>query len=108
MQISTPLKDLIYRPWNGIGIMMSDAVQFTHGDYSYEVWAGIEKMMDEAAPAPEWSGGVNVLKGADVVASLSCDSVPDVYQLDSLYDLKQAAGQCFDYESQGWKTQCSN
>jgi hypothetical protein len=108
MEISTPLTELSYRPWNGIGSMMSDAVQFTNGDYSYEVWAGIQKMNDETAPAPEWSGGVNILKGEDLVAYLDCDTIPDVYQLDSLNDLKQAAGQCFDFDSQSWKTQCNN
>jgi hypothetical protein len=39
---------------------------------------------------------VNELKGADVVAYLYCDSVPDAFNWDSLYDLKQATGQWFE------------
>jgi hypothetical protein len=35
MQIFTTLTDLLYRPWNGWWIMMSDAVQFTHCDYRF-------------------------------------------------------------------------
>lgn len=107
LQISAAPGDLGYLPWNGIGTEMPEAVQFQSGDYTYEVWYSVRKMMDESEPLPPPAGGVRVLQGDDLVADLACSAPPDIYDLYLIYEAKLVAGQCYDWESQSWAAVCS-
>ncbi len=108
MTITAAPRDLNYLPWNGIGIEMPEAVQFGNDGTSYEVWYSVQKMIDENAPLPPTRGGVRVMKGDEMLADLVCDASPSLYDLERIYDAKEAAGQCYDWESQSWGTGCKD
>lgn len=108
MTITAAPRDLNYVPWNGIGRFMPEAVEFENQGTIYQLWYGLEKLIDENAPLPPIRGGVWVMKGDEVLADLVCDSPPSVYALEAIYDAKLAAGQCYDWESQSWGTRCTD
>ena len=101
-------RDLNYLPWNGIGRFMPEAVEFENQGIIYQVWYGIEKLIDETAPLPPIRGGVWVMSGDEVLADLTCDSAPRVYALEGIYAAKEAAGQCYDGENQNWHEGCTD
>ena len=51
-------------------------------------------------------GGVNVIKGDKTLATLTCDKGSVAQGLDAISDLKSGIGQCWDYDSQSWRTGC--
>ena len=104
--ITAAPRDLNYLPWKGIGRFMPEAVDFANQGTIYQVWHEVEKQIDENAPEPSILGGVRVLKGDEWLAVLHCDAPPSVLNLQAIYDAKLAAGQCYDWESQAWKSKC--
>jgi hypothetical protein len=53
---------------------------------------------------PEVRGGITVMRGDNVLAELACDPgsvVTSGYPLP-VYDAKEAAGQCWDYQTHSW------
>jgi hypothetical protein len=93
-----------YLPWDGFGRTIHDQVRFYNDGVSYEVWSSIDKQMSADEPEPEWQGGVIVTQGDEVLADLACTAPPDPPTLDALYQAKQDAGQCWDFDGQQWAT----
>lgn len=102
LTITTPLPQLDYTPWNGIGRSMWEAVRFENRGVTYEVWSSIDKLMDENDPAPIWSGGVIVSRGDATLAQLVCTTPPEPPFIDVLYDAKTAVGQCWNFDRRAW------
>lgn len=100
--LATSLRNLGYRPWNGIGRSIYEEVTFENGDFAYTAWQSIDKMkaVDEAPDAI--TGGVLVTKGDQTLASLDCDLGTVEATLDALYPLKEAEGQCYDRDAFAW------
>ncbi len=96
------LSTVAYQPWPGFGRTIWDSVRFQNADVSYEVWSSIDKQMSEDEPPQDWQGGVIVTRGDETLADLSCSAPPDPPFLDVLMEAKKAAGQCWDFEVQGW------
>lgn len=102
--LSSPIATLDYTPWSGIGRSIWESVTFQNDGISYEVWAGVDRMAENAV----YEGGVNVLKGDAVLAQLSCNAGSQVTDLDPVYQAKLAVGQCWNLETYQWDTSCPN
>jgi hypothetical protein len=106
LALSVPAGAADFRPWEGFGRSMTDTVRLTNGATAYEVWASIDKQLEENAPDPEWAGGVMVIRQDSIVAELSCDAPPVPPALDRLWEEKEAAGWCRDFATQSWARSC--
>lgn len=93
-----PLETVAYTPWPGIGRAIWDSVAFQNEGVTYEVWSSFDKMDENAI----LEGGVNVMQGERLLASLTCDKGSVDHSLDPIMDLKSAIGQCWDPEAQAW------
>jgi hypothetical protein len=102
LSIAEPLETVAFTPWAGIGRTMVDIVAFENEGVTYEVWTAMEKQLDETEPEPRLQGGVTVLKGHDVLASLECDPGTPSIGLDVISGLKEDIGQCWDHGTQTW------
>lgn len=96
--LNEPLQTVAFTPWPGVGSGIWETVAFRNKGYTYEVWTSVER--DPEATEPR-SGGVRVLQGDQTVAELTCDR-GTATPMDTLYDLKEGIGQCWDMESQTW------
>ena len=104
LTLTVPLKDADYTPWPGIGRTMWDSLAFHNQGFTYEVWASLDKMLDESDPEPVLQGGVNVMKGDSLQAQVICNAGRVSSTLDLLYDRKTALGQCWNYSSHAWQS----
>lgn len=102
LTLSQPLKTAAYTPWPGIGRAIWDSLAFRNQGITYEVWTSLDRM-DEAA---QLEGGVNVMEGETLLASLGCDRGSVATSLDILAELKSAIGQCWDFDARAWATRC--
>lgn len=98
LTIAEPLETVAYTPWPGIGRAIWDRVVFQNEGIAYEVWTSFDRM-DETAVL---EGGVNVMEGDTMLASLTCDKGSVQRALDTISDLKSGIGQCWDYNSRSW------
>lgn len=92
-----------HTPWSGLGSSIWESVTVTNGDFSYEVHSSISRDPSN----PEVSGGVEVFRGSDPLASVTCDAGSTTTQIDALFTLREAAGLCYDYSSHAW-SDCPN
>lgn len=92
-----------YTPWHGIGRTMSDSLAFHNDGVTYEVWAALEKQLDETDPEPVLQGGVAVMKGDTLLAGLTCTPGTVRSALDGIWDIKTRIGQCWDHEALVWR-----
>ncbi len=102
LDLSVPLSDGTYTPWNGIGRYISDSITFYNAGYAYEVWQSIDKMSPDAGP----DYGVNVLQGEDVLKALACDAGAEAQPFDRLFEATEAQGLCWDFDNRGWQETC--
>lgn len=93
-----PLEAVAYTPWPGIGRAIWDSVAFENEGVTYEVWSSFDRMDENAV----LEGGVNVMQGDKLLASLTCDKGSVTRALDRISDLKAGIGQCWDYDSRSW------
>lgn len=104
LSLSTPLETAAFTPWPGIGGAIWETVAFPNQGYTYEVWTSVER-------DPEATGGleagINVLQGEAMVAQLACDPGTPSQSLDVIYGLKEAIGQCWDFDTKAWTRNCS-
>lgn len=110
LEITTPIVDLDYLPWPGIGRNIWEAVTFSNDVYDYEVFTGFERGPDEGADgiSPVY-GGVVITRGALEIASLGCDEGMVKWGYGGgLYDAKAEAGQCWNSHPDNNWTSCSN
>lgn len=98
LMLNEPLETVAFTPWPGIGSSLWETVAFRNEGYIYEVWTSVER--DPEATEPR-AGGVRVMQGTDTVAELACDR-GTATPMDTLYDLKDGIGQCWDMEAQTW------
>lgn len=102
LALTQPLETAAYTPWPGIGRAIWDSLAFTNKGTTYEVWTSFDRM-DEAA---RLEGGVNVLEGETLLATLACDPGSVATSLDILSELKSQIGQCWDVDAKAWTRSC--
>jgi len=103
LALSSPVADIGYTPWPGIGRAIWESVIFPNNGHVYEVFAGFDRMIQEYDPENPAFGGVHVLRDDLVIAELRC--APETLDFkwgDGLFVAKEAAGMTFDLESQTW------
>ena len=105
LSIAQPLETIAYQPWPGVGSSIWESVTFHNEGYSYEVWTSVERDPDDTSGL---QGGINVLKGEEVRAQLTCDPGTASQSLDVIYGLKESIGQCWDFESRSWSNGACN
>ena len=105
LSIAEPLETVTFTPWPGVSSSIWETVAFQNKGYTYEVWTSVER--DPEATSGR-SGGVRVMQGDKTVAELDCDAGTASNSLDVIYDLKEGIGQCWEFETQSWKTSCNN
>ena len=98
LSITEPLETAAYTPWPGIGRAIWESVVFQNDAIGYEVWTSFDRL-DETAVL---EGGVNVLEGDEILATLACDKGSVTHALDTISELKAGIGQCWDYDSRSW------
>src|SRR5690606_26843141 len=59
-------------PWSGVGRAIWESVAFRNDGHSYEAWHSVDRLTEDSA----LEAGVNVLRGEDLLASLTCESGP--------------------------------
>lgn len=87
-----------YTPWPGVSSSIWESVTLTNGAYSYEVYSSIARDPSK----PEVSGGVEVLLHSKRLATVACDAGSTVTEIDGLYDMREAAGLCYDHSAFAW------
>jgi hypothetical protein len=97
--LTSAIRDTDYQPWSGVGRAMWDAVRFTNQGTTYEVWTSLDRMAENAG----WEGGVNVLKGEELLASPTCAPGSVRGDLGDIFDAKIDAGQCWNFDSFAWQ-----
>lgn len=107
LTLTEPLETADFTPWPGIGRTMWDSLAFHNEGITYEVWAALDKQVDETAPEPQVQGGVTVMKGDRTLASLTCNEGSVRSFLDTVSVLKTAIGQCWSFDSHSWTTGCN-
>ena len=106
LSLSVPIVDVHLTPWPGVGRTIWEEVRFDNEGYSYVVLGAIHRDYPEDENADiiiTRSGGINVLKGEDSVATMSCleDSIEFPWD-DRIYAAKIEAGQCYDDREFSW------
>jgi hypothetical protein len=102
LKLSVPTAKADYRPWNGIGRYMGDAMAFENDGITYEVWYSVDRLEDEH----RLDAGINIVENGELVAQLTCDQGSIDQRLDIIYSAKEAVGQCWNYETQAWGPPC--
>jgi hypothetical protein len=103
LSIAEPVETVAFTPWPGIGRTMWDSVAFQNDGVRYEVYASLEMQLEEDMPEPQLQGGVTVLKGDEILASLTCNEGSVTSFLDTVSTMKAEIGQCFDHATQTWQ-----
>ena len=103
LSIATPLETVDFTPWQGVGRYIWETVAFQNEGYTYEVWTSVERGPEATTGL---TGAVTVYDGETEVARLDCDEGSPSNSLDSIYTLKEAIGQCWDFEARAWTTIC--
>jgi hypothetical protein len=98
LSIAEPMETVAFTPWPGIGSSLWETVAFRNEGYTYEVWTSVERDPESTEPR---SGGVRVMQGDKSVAELDCNR-GTATSMETLYDLKDRIGQCWDIEAQAW------
>lgn len=102
LTIAQPLETAAYTPWPGVGRAIWESVAFQNQGTTYEVWSSFDRL-DETAVL---EGGVHVLEGDTLLATLTCNTGSVAPTLFAISDLKAGIGQCWDFDTQAWTTAC--
>ncbi len=108
LALSQSITDVAYVPWPGVGQAIWEEVAFRNGAYRYTVWAGFDRMFDEAeynATPHHGFGGVRVTTVADnvEVVTLECERATVEFAWDDiLYRAKNARGLVWDDRTRTW------
>jgi len=101
--IETPLTELAYTPWPGIGSAIWDEVGFFNAGIEYHLWQNFDRSPSDAEGTVLVSAGIVVLKGEEELARLNCDTASITPAVDGLWDVFDARGLCFESETQQWQ-----
>jgi hypothetical protein len=99
LTLTKKVRDVTYNPWPGVGSAIWDSVVFNNGEIAYEVWTSFERDPDNTLT----EGGVNVLNGEELVATLTCAKGSVEKDLMRVWEAKEAAGQCWNFEKIVWQ-----
>jgi hypothetical protein len=91
-------------PWPGVGSAIWSSILFPNNEHVYEVWNSVDRNPD----APNPSGGVNVLKGEDMVAQLTCKPGTVTTPAFALEDAMASQGFCWDFDARRWTDKSCN
>ncbi len=94
--------DIRVRPWNGVGRSIWEDLTLTNAGYSYVLWGSADRM-EENAPM---EAGVIVEQGGEEIARLDCLSESLSYAVFSFADAYEAAGYCWNFDTQSWDRGC--
>lgn len=105
LELSVALADADYTPWQGVGRAIAEGIVFRNGAYSYEVYAGFDRMMeDEAEDLERHFGGVRVLRADAPLLEANCDpSTVDFAWSPVLWDQMNDAGLRWDFDARMWR-----
>lgn len=98
LALAVPMAAGTVTPWPGVGSAIWSSVGFPNGGYTYEVWSSVDRNPD--APNPQ--GGVNVLRGDDLLAQFTCEPGTVSTPAFTLEDAMAGAGFCWDLETRAW------
>ena len=106
LTLTRPLAEVHLTPWPGIGRTIWEEVTFQNAGYSYTVFASIDRIPpdnDEGEIQTELSGGILVTKDNREIVHLDClRQTIDFPWGTSLFDAKEALGQCYDPGTHTW------
>lgn len=103
LTLTQPLEAVAFTPWPGVGSTIWESVAFPNQGYTYEVWTAVERNPEATGGL---QGGINVLKGEALQAQLTCDPGTASQPLDAIFGMKEAIGQCWNFDSRSWTTAC--
>ena len=108
LELSVGIESVAYTPWPGIGRAIWESVSFANADYTYEAFAGFDRMLaDEANDGMDVAafGGVHVLRNDEIIATRTCAGDSVAFGWDSaLFEAKSALGQSWDIGNRQWLT----
>jgi len=99
LALSVPIESLGYVPWPGVGSSVWDEVTFTNNGVAYVLWQSFDRDPNVAMPQ---QAGIVVRQGDKDLARLECDQGSITPQIDGLWDVFEALGQCYDRQDQSW------
>lgn len=106
LELSATITDLYYLPWNGVGRSIYEEIGFRNGDYDYTIHAALDRTILEDDDEWPLTGGVTVIKADQTIAEIDCDPESVTHSLDSFYEAKHDAGQCWRHQSFEWLDEC--
>jgi hypothetical protein len=106
LTLSEPIVTVDYRPWPGVGRSIAEGVTFMNDDYTYNVFAGFERMFgdEEYEDIPHRSfGGVRVQQGGIHMIELVCAlKTVEFAWGEGLWSAKHNLGVVWSYETDDW------
>lgn len=105
LTLSESIERVDFEPWSGLGKAISESVTFFNQDYGYNVVGGFDRPFSEEEmqrPIRRF-GWVEVTESGERIARLEC--IPETVSYGfggGLHDVKVAAGQTWDWDSQTW------
>ncbi len=97
--LTEDIRDVVYTPWPGVGGTIWDAVIFTNGEISYEIWTSFKRDPENTLT----EAGVNVLTSEQLLDTLTCAKGTVDTDLMRVWEAKEAAGQCWNFEMTAWQ-----
>lgn len=101
LTLTTPIQQAAYTPWPGVGSAIWDSLAFTNNDITYEVWTSVNRSPEATRGL---QGGVNVLRADTLVAQLTCKDGTVTSDLTPVFEAKESAGQCWNFDTLAWQT----
>jgi len=106
LALSEPIASLNYEPWSGVGRSIGELVSFENKGYTYDVFAGFERMFgdEEYEDIPHRSfGGVRVSRDHAVAVELACDrQTVDFAWGEGLWSAKTNLGYSWNHRTREW------
>lgn len=100
LELIRSILDVDVTPWSGVGSSIWESVTLHNGAFSYEAFSSVARSPE----APAISGGVDVFEDGSPVASVQCDAGSVQTNIDALFEMREAAGLCYDHSTFAWGT----
>lgn len=112
LSLSETIEKLEFEPWSGVTRTTGESVTFHHGNYSYELVGGFERLLpteDDLDENGDYDakirhyGWLEIALNGDLLLRLGC--IPETVSYafgGGIYDIKVAAGQTWDERSRSW------
>lgn len=101
--IAEPLASATYQPWPGVSSSIWETLSFFNAGYVYDVTTSVSR---DAGADETLQGAITVWQNDSIVAEVACDHGTASNSLDVVWNMKEAIGQCWDFENQTWATSC--